>query len=84
LRPIFHAAWRPGSRPGKCQLTGGGGGGERKTDRRINLLARLADCFSNARKPEQVEHRVAEMLSQRIYGLALWSARSFVQLDKLV
>jgi hypothetical protein len=43
----------------------------RETDRKINLLGRLAGCFSDARNQEQVEHTVAEMLSQRIYGLAL-------------
>jgi Transposase DDE domain group 1 len=43
----------------------------RETDRKINLLGRLVGCFSDGRKQEQVEHSVAEMLSQRIYGLAL-------------
>jgi hypothetical protein len=43
----------------------------RQTDRKINLLERLADCFIDGRHQEQVEHSVAEMLSQRIYGLAL-------------
>jgi Transposase DDE domain group 1 len=43
----------------------------REVDGRINLLARLAGCFRDGREPEQVEHPVAEMLSQRIYGLAL-------------
>ena len=43
----------------------------RETDRRIHLLGRLASCFSDGRNPEQVEHTVAEMLAQRIYGLAL-------------
>ena len=43
----------------------------RQTDGRINLLGRLAGCFSDARNQEQVEHTVAEMLAQRIYGLAL-------------
>jgi hypothetical protein len=43
----------------------------RETDRKINLLGRLVGCFSDGRNQEQVEHSVAEMLSQRIYGLAL-------------
>jgi len=43
----------------------------READRRINLLVRLADCFSDGRNQEQVEHTVGEMLAQRIYGLAL-------------
>jgi Transposase DDE domain group 1 len=43
----------------------------RQTDRRLNLLARLAKCFMDGRNPDQVEHSVLEMLSQRVYGLAL-------------
>jgi hypothetical protein len=43
----------------------------RETDRRLNLLPRLAECFVDRRNPERVEHSVVEMLSQRIYGLAL-------------
>jgi hypothetical protein len=43
----------------------------RRTDARLNLLPRLAECFLDGRNQEQVEHSIAEMLSQRIYGLAL-------------
>jgi len=43
----------------------------RETNRRLNLLPRLAECFVDRRAPERVEHSVVEMLSQRIYGLAL-------------
>jgi hypothetical protein len=43
----------------------------RQTDKRLNLLPRLAECFLDGRNPEQVEHSVLQMLSQRIYGLAL-------------
>ena len=43
----------------------------RETDRRINLLGRLAGCFSDGRSQELVTHQVSEMLSQRIHGLAL-------------
>ena len=43
----------------------------RQADRRIDLLNRLAGCFSDRRNPELIEHTVAEMLAQRIYGLAL-------------
>jgi hypothetical protein len=43
----------------------------RQTDKRLNLLARLAECFLDGRNPVQVEHSILEMLSQRIYGLAL-------------
>jgi hypothetical protein len=43
----------------------------RQTDKRLNLLPRLAECFLDARNQEQIEHSILEMLSQRIYGLAL-------------
>lgn len=43
----------------------------RETDRRINLLGRLAGCFSDGRSRLLITHRLSEMLSQRIYGLAL-------------
>jgi Transposase DDE domain group 1 len=43
----------------------------RQTDRRLNLLSRLAECYLDGRNQKQVEHSVLEMLSQRIYGLAL-------------
>lgn len=43
----------------------------RQVDRRINLLGRLAACFTDHRRPELIEHGVGEMVSQRVYGLAL-------------
>jgi hypothetical protein len=43
----------------------------RQTDLRINLLGRLAGCFSDGRSPWLVTHQLSEMLAQRIYGLAL-------------
>jgi hypothetical protein len=43
----------------------------RQTDKRLNLLARLAECFLDGRNQEMVEHTILEMLSQRVYGLAL-------------
>ena len=43
----------------------------READRRINLLGRLAGCFLDGRAPLLVKHNLSEMLSQRIYGLAL-------------
>jgi hypothetical protein len=43
----------------------------REVDRRINLLGRLAGCFRDGRNQDLVEHKLSEMLSQRIYGLAL-------------
>ena len=43
----------------------------RQADRKIGLLRRVAGCFSDYRQPERIEHRLEEMLAQRIYGLAL-------------
>ncbi len=43
----------------------------RQTEQRIGLLRRLGDCFTDCRRAERVEHRLDEMLAQRIYGLAL-------------
>lgn len=43
----------------------------RQVDRKIDLLRRVARCFTDYRQPERIEHRLEEMLAQRIYGLAL-------------
>ena len=43
----------------------------REVDGRINLLGRLAACFSDRRSPLFIQHHMPQMLSQRIYGLAL-------------
>jgi hypothetical protein len=43
----------------------------RQTNKRLNLVERLAECFLDGRNQALVEHSVAEMLSQRVYGLAL-------------
>ncbi len=43
----------------------------READRRLNLLPRLANCFLDGRDPALVKHSIVEMISQRIYGLAL-------------
>jgi hypothetical protein len=43
----------------------------RQTDKRLNLLPRLAQCFLDGRNQNLVEHTIQEMLAQRIYGLAL-------------
>src|SRR6202050_4850377 len=43
----------------------------RQTDQRLNLMARLAECFLDGRDQDLIEHTIQEMLAQRIYGLAL-------------
>jgi hypothetical protein len=51
--------------------TDGGGLLLRQTERRIGMLKRLARCFTDCRRADRIEHRLEEMLAQRIYGLAL-------------
>jgi hypothetical protein len=42
-----------------------------KTDEAIGLLGRVAACFVDHRDPELIEHTVAELIRQRVFGLAL-------------
>src|SRR5260221_12779052 len=51
--------------------TDGGGLLLRETDQRLNLLPRLAECFLDGRSPLLVQHSVEQLVSQRVYGLAL-------------
>ena len=43
----------------------------REVDQRIGLLNRLSECFLDGREQSRVRHSVREMVSQRVYGLAL-------------
>ncbi len=43
----------------------------READRRLDLTRRMAGCFADARQPGRVEHTVAELVAQRVHGLAL-------------
>lgn len=43
----------------------------RQTDRRLNLLGRLAGCFQDRRHPIYISHTVEQLLAQRVYALAL-------------
>lgn len=43
----------------------------REVAQRTGLLERFAACFEDFRDPELIEHTVSELVSQRIYGLAL-------------
>jgi hypothetical protein len=40
-------------------------------DKRLGLGARLAGCFTDHRSPERIEHTLADLLRQRIFGQAL-------------
>jgi hypothetical protein len=41
------------------------------TDRAIHLIGRFAACFRDSRAPELIEHAVATLVGQRVFGLAL-------------
>jgi hypothetical protein len=41
------------------------------TDRAIDLMDRFASCFHDARRPEWIEHEVATLVGQRVFGIAL-------------
>ena len=43
----------------------------RETEARIGLFGRMASCFKDWRNPSDVEHAVQDLVSQRVYGLAL-------------
>lgn len=43
----------------------------RPVEQRTGILRQFAACFLDYRKPELVEHRVSELVRQRVYGLAL-------------
>ena len=40
-------------------------------DRRLDLVRRFAGCFRDARDPRFVEHSVATLVGQRVFGIAL-------------
>jgi hypothetical protein len=41
------------------------------TDRAINMMDRFATCFHDERRPKWIEHEVATMVGQRVFGIAL-------------
>jgi hypothetical protein len=41
------------------------------TDKALGLVDRLAGCFRDARRPELIEHSVATLVGQRVFGIAL-------------
>ncbi len=43
----------------------------REVEMRTNIIGQFASCFTDYRDPELREHAVAELVAQRIYGLAL-------------
>ena len=43
----------------------------RATDRAIGMMERFASCFHDVRRAELIEHEVATLEGQRVYGIAL-------------
>jgi hypothetical protein len=43
----------------------------RETEKRTGILSGFARCFEDLRNPNLIEHTVAELIAQRVYGLAL-------------
>lgn len=43
----------------------------RQVDRGLGMTRSLAGCFYDFRKSEFVDHELEQLLSQRIYGIAL-------------
>jgi Transposase DDE domain group 1 len=41
------------------------------TDRAIRMMDRFALCFQDERRPEYIEHEVATLVGQRVFGIAL-------------
>ena len=43
----------------------------REVEQRTGILRQFATCFRDHRDPDLIEHTVAELVAQRVYGLAL-------------
>ena len=43
----------------------------RETEEITRIIEQFAGCFVDYRDPEKIEHTVYELISQRVYGLAL-------------
>ena len=42
-----------------------------KTEQLTGIISQFADCFTDHRDPDLIEHTVEELVAQRIYALAL-------------
>jgi hypothetical protein len=49
----------------------GGGLLLREVEKRVGILHQFAACFRDHRQEERIEHRLEELVGQRVYGLAL-------------
>jgi hypothetical protein len=60
-----------GNFDGGAITSDGGGLLLREVEERTGILKQFAACFTDHRDPKLVEHTVAELVGQRVYGLAL-------------
>jgi Transposase DDE domain group 1 len=60
-----------GNFDGGAITSDGGGLLLREVEQQTKIIQQFAACFTDFRDPELVEHRVPELVAQRIYGLAL-------------
>ena len=49
----------------------GGGLLLREVEKRVGIIRQFSECFEDLRDPDLIEHTVAELIAQRVYGLAL-------------
>ena len=56
---------------GGAMTSDGGGLLLREVEKRIGILRAFADCFTDYRNADRIEHAVEELVAQRIYALAL-------------
>lgn len=43
----------------------------REVEAKLGIIGRFADCFTDHRDPQRIEHTVGQLIAQRVYGLAL-------------
>jgi hypothetical protein len=70
----FHALGRRevvGRFDGGNITSDGGGLLLRETEKRTGIISGFAKCFRDLRDPDLIEHTVADLVAQRVYGLAL-------------
>jgi hypothetical protein len=60
-----------GSFDGGCITSDGGGLLLREVEKRRKIVKRFAACFTDHRNPQRIEHGIEELISQRVYALAL-------------
>jgi len=70
FHPLHHREVRGGFEGGTI-TSDAGGLLLREVEKRTGIIAQFAACFRDHRRAERIEHRVEELVAQRVYGLAL-------------